>query len=37
MRDRRANEAQQQAYSASTQSYDRAYGVCLKGRGYTVS
>ncbi len=37
MRDRRANEAQQQAYSASTQSYDRAYGVCLQGRGYTVN
>ena len=37
MSDRRANEAQQQAYSASTQSYDRAYGVCLQGRGYTVN
>jgi hypothetical protein len=37
MRDRRANEAQQQAYSASTQSYDRAYGACLRGRGYTVN
>jgi hypothetical protein len=37
MRDRRANEQQQQAYSASTQSYDRAYGVCLQGRGYTVN
>ena len=37
MRDRRANEEQQQAYSASTQSYDRAYGACLRGRGYTVN
>lgn len=37
MRDRRANEAQQQAYSASSASYDRAYGVCLQGRGYTVN
>jgi len=37
MSDRRANEAQQQAYSASTQTYDRAYGACLQGRGYTVN
>ena len=37
MRDRQANEAQQQAYSASSASYDRAYGVCLQGRGYTVN
>ena len=37
MSNRRANEQQQQAYSASTQSYDRAYGVCLQGRGYTVN
>jgi hypothetical protein len=37
MQDRRANEAQHQAYNASTQSYDRAYGACLRGRGYTVN
>ncbi len=37
MSDRRANEAQQQAYSASTEGYDRAYGACLQGRGYTVN
>ena len=37
MRDRRANEAQQQAYDNSSASYDRAYGACLRGRGYTVN
>ena len=37
MSDRRANEAQSQAYQASTQNYDRAYGACLRGRGYTVN
>jgi predicted lipid-binding transport protein (Tim44 family) len=37
MRDRRANEAQQQAYSSASASYDRAYGACLRGRGYTVN
>ena len=37
MSDRRANESQAQAYSASTETYDRAYGACLQGRGYTVN
>jgi len=37
MRDRRANQAQQQAYSRDSAGYDRAYGACLKGRGYTVN
>ena len=37
MRDRRANEAQQQAYNNSSADYDRAYGACLRGRGYTVN
>lgn len=37
MSNRRANRAQQQAYSNSTAGYDRAYGACLKGRGYTVN
>ncbi len=37
MRDRRANEAQQQAYSGASANYDRAYGACLTGRGYTVN
>ena len=36
MRDRQANQAQSQAYNSNTQQYDRAYGTCLKGRGYTV-
>ena len=37
MRDRRANEAQQQAYSGASANYDHAYGACLTGRGYTVN
>jgi len=37
MRDRQANEAQQQAYSDASAGYDRAYGACLQGRGYTVN
>ena len=37
MSDRRANEAQQQAYNNSMAGYDRAYGACLQGRGYTVN
>lgn len=37
MRDRRANQAQQQVYSNSSANYDRAYGACLTGRGYTVN
>ena len=37
MRDRQANQAQQQAYENSSNGYDRAYGACLRGRGYTVN
>ena len=37
MSNRRANEQQQQAYNNSMAGYDRAYGACLKGRGYTVN
>lgn len=36
MRDRRANQAQQAAYSTNSSDYDRAYGTCLSGRGYRV-
>jgi len=37
MRDRRANQAQQQVYKNSSAGYDRAYGACLQGRGYVVN
>ena len=37
MRDRRANQAQQRAYSPNANSYNRACGACLRGRGYTVN
>jgi hypothetical protein len=37
MRNRRANQYQQQAYTNSSDGYDRAYGACLQGRGYTVN
>ena len=37
MSNRRANEQQQQAYKNSMDGYDRAYGACLTGRGYTVN
>ena len=34
--DNRRRSSQQQAASQSQQSYNRAYGACLEGRGYTV-
>lgn len=36
MRNRQENKAQQQQYNANTQSYDRAYDACLRGRGYSI-
>ena len=36
MRNRRASEQQAATYQANTADYDRAYDVCLQGRGYTV-
>ena len=35
-RDNRRRSAQQQSAAQSQQSYNRAYGACLEGRGYTV-
>jgi len=34
--DSRRRSSQQQSAAQSQQSYDRAYGACLEGRGYTV-
>lgn len=34
--DNRRRSAQQQSAAQSQQSYNRAYGACLEGRGYTV-
>lgn len=39
VKDKKATQAQQQqaaGYEAKRKEYDRAYGACLEGRGYTV-
>lgn len=36
VRDSRNNQAQQQAAAQSRNSFNRAYSLCLEGRGYSV-